>query len=129
MLDPEPSGMGFSSMVPDSRFAIYGVRENAPGEKWREEQLSWDNVPGCDATGLVSERVTKLAEFWLPRGASGDPLTIRGDAFARFLREDRDGLVTFLIVRETGESHSSGLVHAFASKEHPTGLPPTLRTR
>jgi hypothetical protein len=45
------------------------------------------------------------------------------------VRDDRDGMVTFLIVRETSETHASGLVHAFASKEHPTGRPPTLRTR
>ena len=38
-------------------------------------------------------------------------------------------LVTFLIVRETSETDPSGLVHAFASKEHPTARPPTLRVK
>jgi hypothetical protein len=131
VLDPEPSGVGFSSMVPDSRFAVYGVSEDAGSttDKWNEATLSWETMPACNDGGVIEDRVRKLAEFWLPRGSSGDPLTIRSDAFASFIREDRDGLVTFLIVRETGETHSSGLVHAFASKEHPTGRPPTLRTR
>jgi hypothetical protein len=35
----------------------------------------------------------------------------------------------FVIVRVTGELAPSGLVHAFASKEHPTAHSPTLRVR
>ncbi len=129
VLDPEPSGMGFSAMVPDSRFAVYGVLEGNPGDAWQESTLTWDNVPACDDAGIIEGRARRIAEFWIPRGGSGEPFTIRSDALAPFIREDRDGLVTFLIVRETGETHSSGLVHAFASKEHPTGRPPTLRVR
>ena len=129
VLDPEPSGMGFSSMVPDSRFAIYGVAEEAAADEWDESKLTWNLLPACNDTGVIDGQARKLAEFWIPRGGSGDPLTIRSDALTQFLREDRNGLVTFLIVRETGETHQSGLVHAFASKEHPTGRPPTLRVR
>ena len=33
----------------------------------------------------------------------------------------------YALVRETGETDSTGLVHDFASKEHPTARPPTLR--
>jgi hypothetical protein len=121
--------MGFTAMVPDSRFAVYGVIEYAGVDDWNEATVSWETLPASNDTGLVDGRVRKLAEFWIPRGSSGDPLTIRSDALAAFIREDRDGLVTFLIVRETGETHASGLVHAFASKEHPSARPPTLRTR
>ncbi|WP_414663663.1 FecR domain-containing protein [Horticoccus sp. 23ND18S-11] len=129
VLDPEPSGMGFTAMVPDSKFAVYGVNEAEGGDRWDEATLAWETLPACDDAGVIENRARKLAEFWLPRGGSGEPLTIRSDALAAFIREDRDGLVTFIIVRETGETHSSGLVHAFAAKEHPTGRPPTLRTR
>ena len=88
-----------------------------------------------DTTGTLidetppADHARKLAEFAIPRGGSGNPLTIRGDGIAAFLRADTNGLATFLIVRETGESDPSGLVHAFASKEHPTARPPTLRVR
>jgi hypothetical protein len=129
VLDPEPSGMGFTAMIPDSRFAVYGLNEGAPGEKWSEETVTWETLPASDDAGLIENQVRKLAEFWIPRGSSGDPITIRSAAITRFVREDTDGLATFIIVRETGETHASGLVHAFASKEHPTGRPPTLRTR
>ena len=44
-------------------------------------------------------------------------------------RSVRLSLVSFLIVRETGETDPSGLAHGFASKEHPTARPPTLRLK
>lgn len=128
VLDPEPSGFGFSALVPDSRFAVYGITDESL-DTWEEKEMRWDSTPGCTDEGVVPAHVRKLAEFWIPRGGSGDPLSVRGDSLAEFIRQDTNGLVSFLIVRETGESDPSGLVHAFASKEHPTGRPPTLRIR
>jgi len=128
VLDPEPSGLGFSALVPDSRFALYGMTDESL-DSWDESEARWDSTPGCDDAGPVPSRTRKLGEFWIPRGGSGDPLVVRGDALAEFIREDSNGLVSFLIVRETGESDPSGLVHAFASKEHPTARPPTLRLK
>lgn len=129
LLDPEPSGMGFSGMVPDSRFAVYGVLDGSPGELWQEDGITWETLPANSDAGLIESEVVRLGEFWIPRGGSGAPVTLRGEALRDFIRGDRNGLATFLVVRETGESHASGLVHAFASKEHPTGRPPTLRVR
>jgi len=128
LLDPEPSGYGFVTMVPDSRFAVYGVRSSA-GAGWSEASVTWDTLPGTDDTGVLLEQVERVAEFWLPRGGSGAPFTIRSEALATFVRGCPAGLATFLIVRETGETDPTGLVHAFASKEHPTARPPTLRVR
>ncbi len=129
VLDPEPSGWGFSTMVPDSRFAVHGVIEETL-DGWNESTLTWAAAAPASGEARPEEgRVRKLAEFWIPRGGSGTPLTIRGAALAEFLRADANGLATFIIVRETGESDPSGLVHAFASKEHPTARPPTLRVR
>lgn len=128
VLDPEPSGYGFSALVPDSRFAVYGITDESL-DAWNEGEMRWDSEPGCADDGPVVSQTKRLAEFWIPRGGSGGPLTVRGDALAEFIRQDTNGLVTFLIVRETGESDPSGLVHAFASKEHPTARPPTLRVK
>lgn len=127
VLDPEPSGLGFATMVPDSRFAIYGVIDES-FDTWSETTLSWGSGP-AHSDELNPGQVTRLAEFALPRGGSGAPLAIRGAAFRDFLRSDTNGLATFVIVRETSETDPSGLVHAFASKEHPTAQPPTLRLR
>ena len=129
MLDPEPSGMGFTAMVPDSRFTIYAVKEGSGADDWDEASLVWDNFPACTDAGVQPGQVIELGAIAIPRGGSGEPITLRSNALAPFLQSDTNGLVTFLIVRETGETHSSGLVHAFASKEHPTARPPTLRIR
>ncbi len=43
-----------------------------------------------------------------------------------FLRDPPGEIVPLMIVRETGESDRQGIVHAFASKEHPYAPPPTL---
>ena len=127
ILDPEPSGFGFASLVPDSRFAVYGLSDDAHDD-WDEKTLRWSAMPGCDDEG-PGPGARKLAEFWIPRGGSGSPLTVRSDALAEFLRTLSNGLVTLIIVRETGETDSSGLAHAFASKEHPSSRPPTLRLK
>ncbi|MBS0208026.1 MAG: FecR domain-containing protein [Planctomycetes bacterium] len=128
VLDPEPSGFGFSSLVPDSRFAVYGITDPAL-DNWDEQELRWDGVPGCDDEGPATATTRKLAEFWIPRGGSGGPLTVRADTLVEFIRTKSNGLVSFLIVRETGETDTSGLAHAFASKEHPNARPPTLRIK
>lgn len=115
-------------MVPDSRFTIYGVTDESL-DNWSEADLRWENTPACDDAGLNPGQVIKLAEFTIARGAAGSPLTVKTAALAPFLRSDTNGLTTFIIVRETGETDPSGLVHAFASKEHPSARPPTLRVR
>jgi hypothetical protein len=127
VLDPEPSGFGFASLVPDSRFAVYGLSDESLDD-WNEPTLRWNALPGCDDDG-PGPAARKLAEFWIPRGGSGSPLTVRSDALAEFIRTKSNGLVTLVIVRETGETDSSGLAHAFASKEHPSSRPPTLRLK
>ncbi len=128
VLDPEPSGFGFSALVPDSRFAVYGLTDESL-DAWDETATLWASLPGCTDEGPDLQRAQRLAEFWIPRGGSGGPLTVRGDALAEFIRRDTNGLVTFLIVRETGETDPSGLAHGFASREHPTARPPTLRLK
>ena len=128
VLDPQPSGYGFSTLVPDSRFAVYGLTDESL-DGWNEKEMRWATVPGCTDAGPDLNRARKVAEFWIPRGGSGGPITIRSDALAEFVREDTNGMITFVIVRETGETNTSGLAHAFASREHPTARPPTLRLK
>jgi hypothetical protein len=128
VLEPVPSGFGFSSLVPDSRFAIYGITDKSL-DSWDEKSMRWESMPGCTDDGPNPNQTQRLAEFWIPRGGTGGPVTVRSDALADFIRRDTDGLASFLIVRETGESDPNGLAHGFASKEHPTARPPTLRLK
>ncbi len=127
VLDPEPSGFGFSALVPDdSRFAVYGLTDESL-DGWSETETRWASFPGCTDDGPELSQVQRLAEFWIPRGGSGSSLVVRGEALADFIRNDTNGLVSFLIVRETGETDHNGIAHGFASKEHPSARPPTLR--
>lgn len=129
VLDPEPSGFGFATLVPDeSRFAVYGLTDETL-DAWDEKEARWASLPACTDEGPNLNQARKLAEFWIPRGGSGGPLPVRSEALADFIHHDTNGLVSFLIVRETGETDSNGLAHGFASKEHPTARPPMLRLK
>jgi hypothetical protein len=128
VLDPVPSGFGFSALVPDSHFAVYGITDESLDD-WNEKEMRWASLPGCTDEGPNPNQTQRLADFWIPRGGTGGAITVRSDALADFVRRDTNGLVSFLIVRETGESDPNGLAHAFASKEHPTARPPTLRIK
>jgi len=128
ILDPVPSGFGFSALVPDSHFAVYGITDESLDD-WNEKEMRWATLPGSNDDGPNPNQTQRLADFWIPRGGTGGAITVRGDSFAEFIRHDTNGLVSFLIVRETGESDPNGLAHGFASKEHPTARPPTLRIK
>lgn len=118
ILDVQPSGLGFSALVPDSRFAVYGLAV----DDWSEAELLWDSAPAF-------ENGQKLGEFVIRRGSARATVEFSTPELADFIREDGNKLATFAIVRETGESDRQGLVHAFASREHPSARPPTLRLK
>lgn len=129
VLDVEASGLGFSALIPDSRFAVYGIA-NDELDSWEEAQLTWANAPAktSDFTSGTAN-VKKLAEFTIRRGASPRLVSIASPELAEFLQNDENRLATLVVIRETGETDRQGLVHAFASKEHPTARPPTLRLK
>jgi hypothetical protein len=54
---------------------------------------------------------------------------LRGKALVDFLKKDTNGMVTFIICRETDETTKDGLVHAFATKESGSNTPPLLRVK
>lgn len=121
----EPSGLGFSSLVPDSRFAVYGIVDGAAAG-WSEDGLVWENAGALVGEPLSESTATRLAEFEVRKGSPNGFVEASSDAFVDFLRTHPDEIVSLMIVRETGESDQQGLVHAFASKEHPTAPAPTL---
>ncbi len=124
-MEIQSSGLGFSALIPDSRFAIYGVLDNRL-DQWKENSLMWSNSPEITSPKLSPERFSKLAEFTISRGAAKGQIEVSTPELADFIQANLHQMATFLIVRETGETDGSGLVHAFASKEHPNARPPTL---
>lgn len=123
-LKVESSGLGFSSLVPDSRFAVYGVTTPELDE-WSESALTWEDGGAFVSEPLDLIQFQKLADFTIRKGSPNELIEVWSDALRDFLKQ-HDDLVTLLLVRETGELDKQGLVHAFASKEHPTDPAPTL---
>ncbi|RFC43930.1 MAG: ferric-dicitrate binding protein FerR, regulates iron transport through sigma-19 [Verrucomicrobia bacterium] len=128
VLDVESSGLGFSALVPDSRFAVYGLTEGAL-DAWRENGICWINAPASSDSGLDPAKVRRLGDFTIRRGSAPAQIEFSSPDLLEFLRAEHNDLATLVLLRETGESEPQGLVHAFASREHPTAHPPTLRLK
>jgi len=121
----EPSGLGFSSLVPDSEFAVYGVLDPAI-LNWQESSILYETMPEFTTEKIDAERFIRLASFRVPKGASHSKVEVQSGGLTDFLLSSGKEKITLMLVRETGELDKQGLVHAFASKEHPTSPAPTL---
>ena len=128
VLDVEASGLGFSALVPDSRFEVHGLSHGA-ADLWSEAELKWDDAPASTDAGLIADQAVRLGEFRIRRGHVPSNVSVSSQALEDFIRTDANRLVTLVVVRVTGENDKQGLVHAFASKEHPTAQPPTLHLK
>jgi len=128
VLDVESSGLGFSALVPDSRFVVYGLTDDAL-DAWDESGVRWNDAPAFTEVGLNPAKARKLGTFSIRRGSAPAQIDFSSPELIEFVRTDRNGLATFVLLRETGESEVQGIVHAFAAKEHPTAQPPTLRLK
>ncbi|KLU05531.1 putative transmembrane protein [Rhodopirellula islandica] len=119
-LNQVPSGKGFASRLPKlNTFAIYGVTHRSK-ETW-DDDPSWEDAPDI-TDGIL------LGKFDIPRSQQTGTFGIQSDALLQFLRNDNDGRVTFVLVRESGlvEGTDRGLVHAFANDAHPEVSGPLL---
>lgn len=129
----EPSDLGFATLVPDSSFAIYGLSDERE-DTWEEDGLTWLAAPAHDPQQVarnvpVASKVKLLGRFQIPQGMTRGTRSVRSQELTDFLKSDTNGLVTFIICRETDETASGGLVHAFATKESGNNTPPMLRVK
>lgn len=132
-LHVEPSELGFASLVPDALFTVHALVDEAQ-DHWPENGLSWQNAPAHDGslerrTTPVASQAVKVGEFIVPQGTTRGTFSIKGGPLAEALRSDTNGIVTFIICRQTDETARNGLAHAFASRENTKNTPPTLRVR
>lgn len=132
-LHVEPSDLGFATLVPDATFSIYALTDETQ-DIWNEQEISWAHAPAhndgpeCRNAAAPAQSV-KLGELHIPQGTTRGAFSIKGDKLAEFLRSDTNGLVTFIIARDTNEFARNGLAHAFASKENTRNTPPLLKIR
>jgi ferric-dicitrate binding protein FerR (iron transport regulator) len=130
MLQFEPTGLGLASHVPDATFAVYGLL--AADHPWDENNLRPHNAPAnIRGTGdqLIADEVIKLGTFMVPQGVQRGRFGIDGETLADHLRNHAGSAITLILVRETMETASTGLVHGIASHRHPTLPAPTLAIR
>lgn len=131
ILHLEPSDLGFATIVPDSTFSVYGLSDETE-DNWKEDSLTWNKAPAHTAeynAHLQQDKLTFLGQFIVEQGIQTGSRSIEGDALVAFLNGDTNGQVTFILTRETDEQTNGGLVHAFATKEHPSNTPPLLRLK
>lgn len=125
-LEIQPSGYGFSSLVPDSSFTVYGLKDDSL-DNWTRSSLNWENAPAnTDDNGVEESKLVKLGTFEIKRGVYSGIVTLESKELTDFIKSDSNKTTTLIIVRNTGEYSTHGLVHAFASKRHPTAMAPTL---
>lgn len=123
-----PSNLGFASAVPDATFVLYGLRDEGR-DNWDEAKLDWANAPANLRGGaeIDAGATVRLGSFQINQGIRSGTRTVGGPALVEFLKQDTNGIATFILVRETGESGGAGLVHGFASRHHGSAEPPTLK--
>lgn len=123
-----PTDWGLASLVPEATFGVYGLLENSP---WNENSIERENAPANQgkAPDLVPSQVAKLGSFVIEHGVQRGRFGINGERLTDFLRERAGSEVTLIVIRETPESRTNGLVHGFASRRHPELPGPVLEIR
>ncbi len=102
---------------------VYGLNDLDAGESWIEtgaSGLTWNNAPGRSGNGVDTSAAPELAE--IPAVPSpGDPIAVSSAAMAEFLRNDTNGVVTFLLQDTTSDSDTF-----WRTKEYDVDSVPTL---
>jgi hypothetical protein len=127
-LHADRSGMGFASHCPDATFTVYGLIDESKDD-WGDEKLKWADAPGNfpDGNHMDVSRTIPLGQFTIPQGQTSGIFGIDTPELVQFLKSDTNGLATVVIVRETIGTGISDIVHAFASRRHPSLPAPMLR--
>lgn len=126
-----PTGWGLASHLDDSEFEVYGIIDDSL-DSWEYETMNWENAPANvtdSGTELVPAATIYLGKFDLPRGIHSGNYGIRGERLVDFLNRDLNRQATLVIIRTTMENRGGGLVHAIASKRHPTLPAPSLAVK
>jgi hypothetical protein len=122
-----PSGYGFAAYVPDAQFSLYALTSDSL-DNWNSESINWQNAPANlpSSNDLNLDFCEKIASFEIKRGVYQGTITIENQRLTDFINNDKNKIVSFILVRETGELSIHGLVHGFASSRNPDGGAPTL---
>ncbi|PHQ31767.1 FecR domain-containing protein [Rhodopirellula bahusiensis] len=120
--------MGYTSLLPDSTFHIYGVKPEHNTD-WNSQTLDRSNFPGrkLKTHKLDPDKVQLLGEFVIPQSKPQGQFVIADPRLQQFLQDNLGSTPTLVITRLTSVNQTQSYVHGFASRTHPTASPPTLR--
>lgn len=121
------TGIGYLAATLDTTFAVYGLVDES-SEAWDEDALDWESCLGIlpNRVDVDPSQVVLLGRFVVPSSETTSLFSIEGEQLVNFLFSDTNGGATLMIVSET-VGRGSSYVHGFASKQHPSLSPPTLR--
>lgn len=115
------SPLGATAADIDWDFNIFGLDDSNADVLWDEGSINWDNAPGNDtgsAGGVNPAETTFLGQFTLTGfGEAGALATLTGQELIDFLEADTNGMLTFIITRDTVEFGSNSVVHELITKE------------
>ena len=115
-----PSTRGLASRLPKiNRFAVYGLTDF--------QKADWDLEPQWEESPAPEDGVL-LGYFEIERSLQRGTFGIRNEKLSSFVREHPQNRITLIVVRETGvnEGDGAGMVHMFASDEHPESVGPLM---
>ena len=126
-LNAIPTGLGFASMTIDSKMALYGVTDDA--FDFAATESTWSNAPAStDSGGAVDLKSAELlGTFVIPQGVQDGTFSIETNELRDYLKNDRNRIVTMVLVCETQSIASSSIVFGFAGRNNRVYSPPTLR--
>lgn len=107
----------------DLVFAVYALDDSAQdglGESWAEDEINWNNAPGNARGGLsLSSKYTqRLGGFTIPSGTQGRYKVAWNDSdLIDFINDDSNELVTFIMIREQGNTNHRSLIASKESKK------------
>ncbi|MCM2371254.1 FecR family protein [Aporhodopirellula aestuarii] len=127
-LEGIPTGMGYTSLVPDSTFHVFGVKPEFDID-WNSRTLDQTNFPGRlgDTFELDPAKVQLLGEFVVPQSQPVGQFVVTDPRLQQFIEDELGSSPTLVVTRVTSAAASQSYVHGFASRTHPTATPPTLR--
>ena len=105
---------GMSGTGESGIYQLYGLKDSDAGNHWTS--VSWNNAPANLSNGeepFALDATVLLGQITTDGLFAGERVTVTAPALHEFIRDDRDGVITLMIVR----TDSSSNIETWASSE------------
>ena len=121
------TGLGTALDMNESSFSVYGIINKL--DEWDADKIKYQDAPGnVDEGNEVDPKSTiHVGDFVLTRGKHDGLVSIETESLLKFIQEDNNQLISFVIVRNNiGIGNINSIVHGFANSMHPSASAPKL---